>query len=70
MPAFAYQALDASGKTQRLAQWCEDATAASRAEGGPAYHFVYVDLDGFARYRPDRFAALVTAFRDFQQAAP
>jgi type III restriction enzyme len=58
--------LDVPRKMQRLAQWCADATAASRAEGGPTYRFVYVDQEGFGKYRPDRFAALVTAFRDFQ----
>ena len=58
--------LDVPRKMQRLAQWCVDATTASRAEGGPAYRFVYVDQEGFEKYRPDRFAALVAAFRDFQ----
>jgi type III restriction enzyme len=58
--------IDVPRKMQRLAQWCADATAASRAEGGPPYRFVYVDQAGFEKYRPDRFAALVTAFRDFQ----
>lgn len=58
--------IDVPRKMQRLAQWCADATAASRAEGGPAYRFVHVDQEGFEKYRPDQFAALVTAFRDFQ----
>ena len=58
--------IDVPRKMQRLAQWCADATAASHAEGGPTYGFVYVDQAGFEKYRPDRFAALAAAFRDFQ----
>jgi type III restriction enzyme len=58
--------IDVPRKMQRLAQWCADATGASRAEGGPAYRFVYVDQTGFETYRPTRFAAVISAFRDFQ----
>lgn len=50
----------------RLKQWCEDATAASRAEGGPAYGFVYVDQLGWERSPPRDFAGLRAAFREFQ----
>ena len=50
----------------RLAQWCDDATAASRAQGGPEYRFVYVDQEGFDRYPPGSLADLATMFREFQ----
>jgi type III restriction enzyme len=60
--------LDLPRKMARLAQWCADATAASSAEGGPAYRFVYVDQAGFERHPPTTLAALATAFRDYQDA--
>jgi type III restriction enzyme len=56
-------------KMQRLKQWCEDATTASLAEDGPSYRFVYVDQPGFERHRPATFAALVSGFQEYQEAA-
>ncbi len=58
--------LDLPQKMNRLRQWCADATSASLAEGGPAYRFVYVDQAGFEQHKPTVFAALATAFRDYQ----
>ena len=58
--------LDLPQKMARLRQWCDDATAASRAEGGTTYRFVYVDQQGYERSPPADFAGLATAFRDFQ----
>jgi type III restriction enzyme len=74
--------LDLPQKMNRLRQWCEDATTASRAdecmdargrathgavaEGGTTYRFVYVDQQGYERNPPANFAGLATAFRDFQ----
>ena len=58
--------LDLPKKMNRLRQWCEDATSASQAEGGPAYRFVYVDQQGYERNPPKTFAALVAGFVDFQ----
>jgi type III restriction enzyme len=49
----------------RLAQWCDDATAASQAQGGPAYRFAYVDQDGFDRHPPGSLAELATMFREY-----
>lgn len=60
--------LDLPRKMTRLGQWCEDATAASTAESGPAYGFVYVDQEGFEKHAPRDFAGLVAAFREFQTA--
>jgi len=60
--------LDLPQKMARLRQWCIDATEASRPLGGPQYGFVYVDQESFERHRPKSFAALVSAFREFQES--
>ncbi len=59
--------LDLPQKMARLGQWCEEATAASRAEGGPDYRFLYVDEDGFRTHRPASFQGLVDTFREYQE---
>jgi len=51
----------------RLRQWCEDATQAATDDDGPAYHFVYVDQQGFEQHKPSSFAGLVSAFREYQE---
>jgi type III restriction enzyme len=56
--------LDVPQKMARLRQWCEDATA---AEQGRTYRFVYVDEESFERHKPGTFAALATAFTEYQQ---
>lgn len=61
--------LDLPRKMARLAQWCADATAASRAAAGPRYGFVYVDQEGFERHPPASLAELVSRFREYQAAA-
>ena len=58
--------LDLPRKMQRLALWCEDATAASLAQGGPAYRFAYVDQAGFDRHPPTGLPELATMFREYQ----
>jgi type III restriction enzyme len=58
--------IDLPQKMGRLRQWCEDATGASKPEGGPAYRFVYVDQEGFEKHRPRDFAALVASFQEYQ----
>lgn len=58
--------LDLPHKMARLKLWCADATTASRALGGPAYRFVYVDQPGFEAHRPQALADLVASFRDYQ----
>lgn len=58
--------IDVPQKMARLAQWCEDATTASKADGGPEYRFVYVDQAGFEAHKPQAFAGLAASFRDFQ----
>lgn len=60
--------LDLPQKMARLRQWCADATEASASLGGLQYGFVYVDQESFERHRPKSFAALVSAFREFQES--
>ena len=63
--------LDLPQKMRRLRLWCQDATEASKAEGGDAggttYGFVYVDQDSFEQHQPTAFAGLVSAFREYQE---
>lgn len=59
--------LDVPQKMARLRVWCADATAASAAEDGVRYGFVYVDQDSFEKHKPVSFAGLVTAFRECQE---
>ena len=58
--------LDLPRKMTRLAQWCEDASAASQAHGEPVYRFAYVDQEGFDRHPPSGLAELATMFREYQ----
>ncbi|MDH3460305.1 MAG: DEAD/DEAH box helicase family protein, partial [Burkholderiaceae bacterium] len=58
--------LDVPQKMARLRQWCEDATEASKAEGGMRYGFVYVDQESFEQHRPSSFAGLASVFREYQ----
>ncbi len=62
--------LDLPQKRARLRQWCADASAASQAEGGSAYCFVYVDQGSFEQHAPTSMAALATSFADYQQPCP
>ena len=59
--------LDIPQKMARLRQWCEDATEAAKTDGGPGYHFVYVDEESFAKYTPNTFAGLANVFREYQE---
>lgn len=58
--------IDLPHKMARLKLWCEDATSASREDGGPDYRFLYVDQNGFEAHRPQSLADLASGFRDFQ----
>ena len=59
--------LDLPQKMRRLNQWCQDATEASKDEGGTKYGFVYVDQESFEQHKPTTFAGLVPATqRDHQ----
>ncbi|MBI1928003.1 DEAD/DEAH box helicase family protein [Candidatus Poribacteria bacterium] len=48
--------LDAPLKMRRLRQWCEDI---NRAQAGVRYDFVYVDEEGFNKYKPVSFRELI-----------
>ena len=58
--------LDLPQKMARLAQWCADATEASKSEDGVRYGFVYVDQESFEAHRPTDFGGLIAAFRGYQ----
>lgn len=59
--------LDVPQKMTRLRQWCADATEASTREAGATYGFVYVDQESFKAHKPNSFAGLVAAFREYQE---
>ena len=59
--------LDVPQKMNRLRQWCEDATEASKDLGAIRYGFVYVDQAGFEQFKPGSFAALLTSFTEYQR---
>lgn len=58
--------LDIPQKMARLRQWCEDATEAAKTDGGPRYHFVYVDEESFEKFTPNTFAGLASVFLEYQ----
>jgi len=55
--------LDVPLKMKRLRQWCEDINAAQETM---IFDFIYIDEEGFQRYRPSSFAQLVESFREYQ----
>jgi type III restriction enzyme len=55
--------LDVPPKMQRLRQWCEDI---NRVQAAVVYDFVYVDQEGFEKYRPTSFSQLLEAFTEYK----
>ncbi|MEO8495117.1 MAG: DEAD/DEAH box helicase family protein [Planctomycetota bacterium] len=55
--------LDVPLKMARLKQWCADI---NQAQNTVRYDFVFVDEEGFKKYRPDSFRALVKSFREYK----
>lgn len=55
--------LDVPLKTARLRQWCEDINA---AQSNVQYDFVYVDQEGFEKYKPKRFSDVLDGFREYK----
>ena len=53
--------LDVPLKMARLKQWCDDI---NQAQANTRFDFVFVDEEGFKKYRPSSFAALVNSFRE------
>ncbi len=58
--------LDVLPKMERLRQWCEDV---NKAQDGTEYDYVFVDDDGFGKYRPKSFAALLDGFRQHKSTS-
>ena len=58
--------IDVPQKMARLRQWCADATAASAAEDGTTYRFVFVDQKGFEQHQPTRSPASPPASRNIR----
>ncbi|MDA8162915.1 MAG: type III restriction endonuclease subunit R, partial [Desulfobacteraceae bacterium] len=56
--------LDVPLKMARLRQWCEDI---NQAQPDITYDFVYIDEDGFKRYKPTSFRQLIDGFREYKQ---
>ncbi|MFH0765934.1 MAG: type III restriction endonuclease subunit R, partial [Calditrichota bacterium] len=55
--------LDVPLKMRRLRGWCEDL---NRLQSVIKYDFVYVDQEGFEKYRPRSFRELVSEFREYK----
>ncbi|MCB9059878.1 MAG: DEAD/DEAH box helicase family protein [Calditrichae bacterium] len=58
------ESLDVPLKTERLKQWCEDI---NRIQSEVVYDFVYVDQDGFDRYKPKSFSDIVIGFQEYKK---
>jgi type III restriction enzyme len=56
--------LDVPLKMQRLRLWCEDV---NRVQTEVEYDFVYVDQEGFEKYKPTSFKQLVDGFREYKE---
>ncbi len=55
--------LDVPLKMARLKQWCDDI---NQAQNAVRYDFVFVDEEGFKKYTPTSFAALISAFQEYK----
>lgn len=55
--------LDVPYKMVRLKQWCEDL---NRVQSQVQYGFVYVDMEGFEKYKPTSFRELVNGFTEYR----
>ena len=55
--------LDVPLKLERLRQWCEDI---NRVQTDVEYDFVYVDEEGYEKYKPTSFKHLMDGFREYK----
>ena len=55
--------LDVPLKMERLRQWCEDI---NRVQSDVMYDFVYVDEEGFEKYKPSSFRQLFDGFKEYK----
>ena len=54
---------DVPFKAQRLRQWCDDV---NKLQSEVFFDFVYVDQEGFEKYRPKTFTQLLEGFQDYK----
>ncbi len=54
--------LDVPEKMHRLKQWIEDI---NKAQSNARFDFIFVDEEGFGKYKPKTFADLITNFRKY-----
>jgi type III restriction enzyme len=55
--------LDVPLKMARLRQWCDDI---NRVQADVKYDFVYVDQEGFEKYKPQSFGQLIGGFKEYK----
>jgi len=55
--------LDVPQKMARLKQWCEDI---NQAQNTVRFDFIFVDYQGYEKYQPKTFAALLSGFREYK----
>ena len=55
--------LDVPLKTARLKKWCDDINTSQKKIN---FDFVFVDEEGFQKYKPDSFSGLVSNFRKYK----
>ena len=53
-------------RTLRAAQWCEDV---NRVQSDVQYDFVFVDQEGFEKYKPKSFQQLTDSFKEYKEYA-
>lgn len=49
---------------QRLKQWCKDI---NNIQSEVNYDFVYVDEEGFNKYKPKTFDELISSFKEYKK---
>ena len=58
--------MDVPLKMQRLHQWCEDV---NRVQSDVKHDFVFVDQEGFEKYKPKSFQQLTDSFKEYKEDA-
>ena len=58
--------MDVPLKMQRLHQWCEDV---NRVQSDVKYDFVFVDQEGFEKYKPKSFRQLTESCKEYKKDA-
>ena len=55
--------VDLPQKMARLAQWCEDV---NRVQSDVNWDYVFVDQEGFEKYKPSSFRQVLDGFREYK----